>query len=56
MPAKSASQYGMMQAIAHGSSNMRGGPSPAVAREFIEKTPAKKRKVFAKIIANRHKK
>lgn len=49
MPAKSAKQYRFMQAMAHGASPKKGlGPSPAVAREFIEKTPAKKRKEWSK--------
>lgn len=49
MPAKSAAQYKMMQAIAHGSSNKNPiGPSKDVAKEFIAKTPAKKRSLFAK--------
>ena len=46
---KSSKQYGMMQAIAHGTSTKKGlGPSPEVAREFIEKTSKSKRKMFAK--------
>lgn len=49
MPAKSAKQYRMMQAIAHGTSNKKGyGPSKEVAREFIEKTPKSKRSMFMK--------
>jgi hypothetical protein len=49
MPAKSAKQYRFMQAIAHGSSNkVNVGPSKEVAKEFIEKTPAKKRSAFMK--------
>lgn len=49
MPAKSAKQYNFMQAIAHGAKPKKGiGPSPAVAREFIKKTPAKKRSMFAR--------
>jgi hypothetical protein len=50
MPAKSAKQYRLMQMIAHGGKK-RGkgvGPSPEVAREFIEKTPSKKRKEWSK--------
>jgi len=50
MPAKSAKQYGMMQAIAHGTSTKHGaGPSPEVAKEFISKTSSSKRKKFAKM-------
>lgn len=40
-----------MQMMAHNPEKKRGpgkGPSQAVAREFIEKTPAKKRSIFAK--------
>ena len=40
-----------MQAIAHGTSSKHGaGPSPEVAKEFISKTPAKKRSQFAKAL------
>lgn len=57
MPTKSAAQYGMMQAIAHGTSKMHGaGPSPEVAREFIEKTSKDKRKKFAKALKNKRNK
>jgi len=49
MPAKSAKQYRFMQMIAHGGKSSKGiGPSESVAREFIEKTPAKKRKDWSK--------
>jgi hypothetical protein len=49
MPAKSAKQYRFMQMIAHGGKSKSGiGPSPEVAREFINKTPAKNRKAFAR--------
>ena len=50
MPAKSAKQYGLMQAIAHGTAKGLGGPSKEVAREFIDKTPHEKRKKFAKAL------
>jgi hypothetical protein len=54
MPAKSAKQWGLMQAAAHG--NPRGlGPSEAVAKEFIHKTPASKRKAFAKSLMAKRK-
>jgi len=50
MPAKSAKQYRMMQAIAHGTSTKHGaGPSPEVAKEFISKTSLSKRSKFAKM-------
>lgn len=49
MPAKSAKQYRFMAAVMHGASPKKGiGPSPAVAREFVEKTPPKKRKEWSK--------
>jgi hypothetical protein len=49
MPAKSAKQYRFMQAMAHGAKSKSGiGPSPEVAKEFIEKTPKSKRSLFAK--------
>jgi len=52
MPAKSAKQYRFMQMIAHGGeSNKAHAPSQAVAKEFVDKTPAKKRKAFAKNLA-----
>lgn len=53
MPAKSGKQYRFMQMIAHGKkSNLKGlgGPSKEVAREFIHKTPPKKRKTFAQAL------
>lgn len=37
-----------MQAVAHGTSNNPIGPSKAVAKEFIDKTPKKKRSMFMK--------
>jgi hypothetical protein len=49
MPAKSAKQYRFMQMAAHNPSKMNSkGPSPEVAKEFIEKTSAKKRKEWSK--------
>lgn len=49
MPARSAKQYRFMAGIAHGMKPRNSkGPSPEVAREFIEKTSAKKRKEFRK--------
>jgi hypothetical protein len=48
MPAKSPAQYRFMAGIAHGMKPKGAGPSPAVAEEFVKKTPAKKRKLFAK--------
>lgn len=51
MPAKSGKQYRFMQMMAHNPEKKRktdAGPSKKVAREFIEKTPSEKRKLFAK--------
>lgn len=49
MPAKSAKQYRFMQMMAHGGSKERAaGPSKAVAKEIVEKTPKKKRSEFMK--------
>jgi hypothetical protein len=45
MPAKSGAQYRLMQAVLHGSSSK---VPTNVAREFVEKTPLKKRKMFQK--------
>lgn len=37
----------MMQAIAHGAKPKVGdGPSEAVAKEFVDKTPMKKKRLF----------
>ncbi len=48
MPVKSGSQYRLMQGIAHGSIPAKGSLTPAVAKEFVEATPPKKRKQFSK--------
>lgn len=49
MPAKSKAQYRMMQAIAHRAKpKVAGGPSEAVAREFVDATPMKKKKLFSR--------
>jgi len=49
MPAKSAKQYRLMQMALHNPEKMKSaGPSKEVAKEFIEKTPASKRKSFSK--------
>jgi len=47
MPAVSGKQYRFMQAAAHGGLG-GAGPSPAVAKEFIHKTPPKKRSAWSK--------
>ena len=46
MPAKSAKQYKFMQMMANGGKSFDGGPSPKVAKEFVDKTPSKKRSMF----------
>lgn len=49
MPAVSGKQYRLMSAIASGASTHKGiGPSEAVAKEFVKKTPANKRKEWSK--------
>ena len=50
MPTTSKKQYNYMQMRAHnpGKTRKMGGPSPAVAREMIMKTPKKKRSHYAK--------
>lgn len=48
MPARSARQYRMMQAVAHGRSKGIGGISKGIAKEFIRKTNPKKRSMFAR--------
>jgi hypothetical protein len=47
MPAKSGKQYRLMAMIAHGGKPSITGPSESVAREFVKKTPKKKRKQWA---------
>ena len=47
MPAKSGKQYRFMQARAHGAAT-GVGPSPEVAKEFIDKTSPEKRSQFMK--------
>jgi len=49
VPAKSGKQYRFMAMIAHGGKSNKGiGPSEAVAKEMVKKTPAKKRSMFMK--------
>lgn len=48
MPVKSRAQYRFMAGIAHGMKPRHTGPSKEVAKEFVEKTSAKKRKLFSK--------
>ena len=56
MPAKSAKQYGLMQATLHGSVTGKSAPGKSTAREFVNATPAKKRSQFAKHLMNKKKK
>lgn len=53
MPAKTARQYGAMQAARKGIGGL-GIPS-TVAKEFVDKTPAKKRRIFAQTLAKKRK-
>jgi hypothetical protein len=53
MPARSAKQYGLMQAALHGNLKKEGGPSKAVAQDFVQATPPDKRKKFAQALSNR---
>lgn len=48
MPVKSAKQFRMFEAAAHGKLKNLGGPSPEVAEEFLEKTPHSVKSSFAK--------
>lgn len=49
MPATSGKQFRFMEAMAHGAKSKSGiGPSPAIAKEFVSKTPLKKKKLFAR--------
>ena len=47
MPVKSEAQYKLMQAAAHTAKGI-GGLKPEVAKEFLRKTPEKKKSMFAK--------
>lgn len=52
MPAKSSKQYNLAQGVLHGS--IMGSSLPkSTAREMIEKTPSKKRKKFASVLASK---
>lgn len=53
MPAKSAKQYGLMAAAMTG--HVAGIPK-SIGKEFVEKTPAAKRKRFAKELTKKTKK
>jgi len=54
MPAKSPSQYGLMQGVRSGAITGTGIPKKT-ADEFVHKTPAKKRKKFASLLAKKRK-
>lgn len=56
MPIKSPKQFGLMKSVVNGSSNLKSGigPSPSVAKEFINKTPKKKQGQFAKALKNKY--
>ena len=48
MPVKSAAQFRLMQAAAHG--KLKGdGPSPSVAKEFLSKTSHAKKSKMARM-------
>ena len=55
MPVKSAKQMRFMQGIAHGMKPLKsaGGPSPAVAREFLNKTPRTVKQKFSHALIKR---
>jgi len=48
MPAVSAKQYRLMQAILHGRVHGKNKPSKKVAREFVNATSAEKRSAWSK--------
>jgi len=49
MPVKSKAQFKFMSGIAHGAKSRKGvGPSEEVAKEFLNKTSKKKKKLFSK--------
>lgn len=48
MPAVSGKQYRFMQAAAHGGLKGPQKIDPAVAKEFVKKTSATKRKLWSK--------
>lgn len=50
MPVKSAKQFRLMEAAAHGGLKSAAGPSPAVAKEFIKKTSKDNRSKFAQAL------
>ncbi len=56
MPVKSAKQFRLMEAAAHNNLKGAGGPSPTVAKEFLDKTPHKTKSNFAKALFGKKKK
>lgn len=55
MPVKSAKQFRLMEAAAHG--GLKGpGPSKKVANEFLNATPEKKKSSFAHDLFGKRKK
>jgi hypothetical protein len=49
MPIKSPKQFRLMEMMAHAKEGMKGiGPSPKVAKDFLNKTSKKKKSLFAK--------
>ena len=56
MPVVSSKQWGFMQAAKAGKLKGLGGPSEAVAKEFIDKTPSSARSKFASALMKRRKK
>lgn len=55
MPAVSPKQFGFMQAARAGKLKGMGGPSAAVAKDFVDKTSPNKRSSFAKALAKKRK-
>ena len=55
MPAKSAKQYGYMQAKLHGSITGGSGPSRAVAREFVDAHPSQKTSTHSLVLRKKKK-
>ncbi len=54
MPIKTGKKYRLMAGIAHGMKPRSGAsPSPEVAKEFLEATPAAKKKAFSKAFKKR---
>ena len=58
MPVKSAKQFRLFEAIAHGDENLKGvgGPPKSVANEFLNATPHKDKSNFAKALFGKKKK